>query len=109
MIETAQPRRRRTLLQQAGSTSAIAGLAVLTGFLLDVVIAATFGAGRVTDSFFVAARLPLGAGALAVAAANQALAPAFATSLLNRGEQATCRLASLIITTTLPRRPPPSP
>jgi murein biosynthesis integral membrane protein MurJ len=95
------PRRRRTLLQQAGSTSVIAGLAVLTGFLLDVVIAATFGAGPTTDSFFVAARLPLGIGALAVAAANQALVPAFATSLLNRGEQPTWRLASIIISTTL--------
>ena len=79
----------------------IAGLAVLTGFLLDIAIAFAFGAGPITDSFFVAARLPLGAIALAVAAANQALVPAFATSLTNRGEGATWRLASIIITTTL--------
>ena len=102
MIPTGAPRRpRRSLLRQAGSTSVIAGLAVLTGFVLDITIAATYGAGQITDSFFVAARLPLGAVALAVAAANQALVPAFATSLINRGEQATWRLASIVITTTL--------
>ncbi|MDQ6719187.1 MAG: oligosaccharide flippase family protein [Candidatus Dormibacteraeota bacterium] len=101
MIAKGLPRKRRSLLRQAGSTSVIAGLAVLTGFLLDVVIAASYGAGPITDSFFVAARLPLGAGALAVAAANQALVPAFATSLGKRTEQATWRLASIIITTTL--------
>ncbi len=79
----------------------IAGLAVLTGFLLDIVIAASYGAGPITDSFFVAARLPLGIGALAVAAANQALVPAFAASLNKRSEQATWRLASILITCTL--------
>lgn len=76
----------------------IAGLSVLAGFLLDVVIAARYGAGPITDSFFVAARLPLGVGALAVAAANQALVPAFSASLNKRSEQATWRLASIIIT-----------
>ena len=102
MIPTEAPRRpKRSLLRQAGSTSVIAGLAVLTGFVLDITIAATYGAGQITDSFFVAARLPLGAVALAVAAANQALVPAFATSLNNRGEQATWRLASIVITATL--------
>ena len=74
---------------------------MLTGFLLDVVIAAKYGAGPITDSFFVAARLPLGIGALAVAAANQALVPGFATSLNGRGEQATWRLASILISSTL--------
>ena len=102
MIATRRPRRDgRSLLRQAGSTSVVAGLAVLTGLLLDVVIAATYGAGPITDAFFVAARLPLGVGALVVAAANQALVPAFAMSLGKRSEQATWRLASIIITTTL--------
>ena len=102
MIKPGRPRRRaRSLLRQAGSTSAIAGLAVLTGFALDIVIAARYGAGPITDSFFVAARVPLGIGALAVAAANQALVPAFATSIAKRGEQATWRLASIIISSAL--------
>ncbi len=97
-----RPRRRtRSLIRQAGSTSVVAGLAVLAGFGLDIVIAATFGAGPVTDSFFVAARVPLGIWALAVAAANQALVPAFATSIAKRSEQATWQLASIIITSTL--------
>src|ERR1700694_4738991 len=101
MIAKGLPRKRRSLLRQAGSTSVIAGLAVLTGFLLDVVIAASYGAGPITDSFFVAIRLPLGIGALAVAAANQALDPALAASLNKRSEQATWSLASILITCTL--------
>ena len=100
-MDPGRPRGRRSLLQQAGSTSVVAGLAVLIGFLLDIVIAAKYGAGPITDSFFVAARVPLGVGALAVAAFNQALVPAFATSLTKRGEQATWRLASIIVTCTL--------
>ena len=88
------PRPRRSLLRQAGSTSAIAMLAVLAGFLLDVVIAATYGAGPITDAFFVSARIPLGIWALAVAAANQALVPAFSTSLNKHGEAATWRDSS---------------
>jgi murein biosynthesis integral membrane protein MurJ len=76
-------------------------LAVLAGFLLDIVIAWKYGAGAITDSFFVAARVPLGVWALAVAAANQALVPAFSASLAGRGEAATWRLASILITTTL--------
>jgi murein biosynthesis integral membrane protein MurJ len=93
--------RRRSLLQQAGSTSVIAGLAVLAGFGLDIVIAARYGAGPITDSFFVAARVPLGIAALAVAAANQALVPAFATSITKEGEKATWRLVSIVVTSTL--------
>ena len=93
--------RRRSLLRQAGSTSVIAMLAVLAGFVLDIVIAATYGAGPTTDSFFVAARVPLGIWALAVAAANQALVPAFSASLTRRGEAATWRLASILVTATL--------
>ena len=102
MIGSPTPRaRRRSLLQQASSTSVVAAAAVLSGFLLDIVIAASYGAGPITDSFFVAARLPLGVGALVVAAANQALVPAFASSLAKRSEQATWRLASILITATL--------
>lgn len=95
-----KPSRRRpaSLLRQASSTSVIAGLAVLAGFLLDVTIAARYGAGPITDSFFVAARVPMGVWALAIAAANQALVPAFSASLNQRGEQATWRLASILIT-----------
>jgi murein biosynthesis integral membrane protein MurJ len=97
-MTAAEPRRpRRSLVGQASATSVIAMLAVLSGFVLDIVIAATYGAGPITDSFFVAARIPLGVWALAVAASNQALVPAFSTSLSKRSEQATWRLASILI------------
>ena len=97
VIESPPRGPRRSLLGQASATSVIALLAVLSGCLLDIVIAATYGAGPTTDSFFVAARIPLGVWALAVAAANQALVPAFSTSLSKRGEAATWRLASTLI------------
>ncbi len=101
-ITAPRPRRpRRSLLRQAGSTSVIAMLAVLAGFGLDIVIAATYGAGPITDSFFVAARIPLGVWALAVAAANQALVPAFSASLTKRTEKDTWRLASILISATI--------
>ena len=41
---------KRSLIGQASATSVIAMLAVLSGFLLDIVIAATYGAGAIRAS-----------------------------------------------------------
>jgi putative peptidoglycan lipid II flippase len=87
----------RAVVRQAGLTGVAAGISVLFGLLLDVSIAARFGAGRATDSFFVAARIPLLLTAIVMVVANQALVPAFRTSLTRRGEAATQRLISLIV------------
>lgn len=74
---------------------------VIAGLILDVSIAFRFGAGTPTDSFFVAARIPLGLIAVITAAANQALVPAFRTSLTQRGERSTDRLISMVIAVVL--------
>ena len=95
---TPPPARRRSLVRQASLTSLVAAGAVAMGLLRDVVIAATFGAGPITDSFFVAARLPLGFAAIMVAAANQALIPAFTRSLAEQGEDETWLLVSRLVT-----------
>jgi murein biosynthesis integral membrane protein MurJ len=87
----------RAVVRQSGLTGIAAGVSVLFGLLLDISIAARFGAGAATDSFFVSARIPLGLTAIVMVVANQALVPAFRTSLTRRGEAATQRLISLIV------------
>ncbi len=93
--------RSGSLLRQSSLISLAAGGGVLAGLLLDIVIAASFGAGPATDAFFVAVRVPLGLGAVVTAAANQALVPAFSTSLFTRTEAATWRLVSILVTAIL--------
>lgn len=81
-------RERGDLLRTSGSTGVAAAVAIASGLLLDVVIAAAFGAGRSTDAFFVAARLPIGAITILGLGANQALVPLFSTWVTRRGERA---------------------
>ena len=45
---------------QSSGSSAAALVAMLSGLLLDVALAVRFGAGRQSDAFFVAARIPIG-------------------------------------------------
>ena len=98
---SAERREGRSMIRQSSLTSLVAGGSVLTGLLLDAVVAAKFGAGRATDSFFVAARIPLGLNAVVVAAANQALVPAISKSLVTRTEKETWKLVSTILTTLI--------
>jgi murein biosynthesis integral membrane protein MurJ len=65
--------------------------------ILDISIAFRFGAGPATDAFFVASRLPLGLVAVVMVAANQALVPAFRTSLTEHGERSADRLISMVV------------
>ena len=46
------------LLKAAASVSAMTLLSRITGFVRDTLIAVFFGAGAVTDAFFVAFRIP---------------------------------------------------
>src|SRR5205807_2268802 len=94
----AEKRAPSRMLRLAGLTSIAAGASVVSGLLLDLAIAARFGAGHSTDAFFVAARIPLGLAAVALVVANQALTPAFVASLERRGLQATTRLVSAVLT-----------
>ncbi len=66
-------------MRQSTLTSLVALVAVLSGLLLDLTVAAVFGAGRETDAFVVAARLPLGLSAVVMVVANQVLVPSFTT------------------------------
>ena len=74
---------------------------MLSGLVLDVAIATTYGAGRSTDAFFVSARIPLGLVAIVMVGANQALVPAISTWLVSKGREETWRLTSLLVVATL--------
>jgi murein biosynthesis integral membrane protein MurJ len=99
--EPHQKRTTRDVIRQSGTTSIAAAASVLSGLVLDVVIAATYGAGTSTDAFFVAARIPLGLVAIVMVGANQALVPAISTWLVRKGRDETWRLTSLLSLGTL--------
>lgn len=92
---------RPRLVRQSLFTSGAAALAVASGLLLDIAIAAVFGAGRSTDAFFVAARIPLGLLAILTVGANQALVPAFATWNAQRDAARTALGISRVLTATV--------
>lgn len=92
---------RKGLLRNTGLTSVMALAAVVSGLLLDVAIAAGFGAGSGTDAFFVAARIPIGLAAVLMAGANQALVPAISTWMVRKGDEDTGRLVSVVLTASL--------
>lgn len=88
----------RSLVHQSGMTSIVAAMAMATGLLLDIAIAARFGAGAMTDAFFVAARIPVGITVLALAVSTQALVPTFSTWLVAKDRSEANRLLSLVLT-----------
>jgi putative peptidoglycan lipid II flippase len=87
----------RAIFRQSGLTGVAAAVGIVAGLVLDISIAYRFGARTNTDAFFVAARIPLGLVAVVMAVANQALVPAFRTSLTQRVERSTDRLISMIV------------
>ena len=91
----------RAVMRQSGLTGVAAAAGVIAGLVLDISIAFRFGAGENTDAFFVASRIPLGIAAVVMAAANQALVPAFRTSLTKRGDQHTNRFISMVVCVVL--------
>ena len=89
---------------QAGVVSAVGsiGLATLAsrvlGYARDVVLARAFGAGPLTDAFFVAFRIPnLLRRLLAEGALSSAVIPVFSETLARGGREAFARLARAVI------------
>jgi putative peptidoglycan lipid II flippase len=89
------------VVRQSGLTGVAAAAGVAAGLILDVSIAFAFGAGKNTDAFFVASRIPIGLVAVVMVAANQALVPAFRTSSTKRGERPTDHLISMVLCTVV--------
>ena len=85
------------VVRQSFVSGGMASVAVATGLMLDVVAAVVFGAGRDTDAFVVAARVPLALTAIMMLLGNQVLVPTFTTwaSVLD------ARRTRRLVTTTL--------
>ena len=87
------------LLRAAGAVSAMTMLSRITGFLRDMLIAIVFGAGAVTDAFFVAFRIPnLLRRLFAEGAFSQAFVPVVGEYRQKQGDAATRELASRVFT-----------
>jgi len=86
------------IARAAGIISGATLVSRVLGFVRDMVIARTFGAGTVTDAFFAAFRLPnmlrelLGEGAL-----SAAFIPVFTESMSRRGREGAWRLAWTVL------------
>lgn len=88
------------LLKALASVSAMTLLSRILGFARDAIIARVFGAGAMTDAFFVAFKLPnLLRRLFAEGAFSQAFVPVLAEYKNRRGEAATHVLVSRVATT----------
>jgi putative peptidoglycan lipid II flippase len=86
------------LLKAAASVSAMTLLSRISGFVRDVLIAVTFGAGALTDAFFVAFRIPnLLRRLVAEGAFAQAFVPVLGEYRARQGEDATRALADRVL------------
>src|SRR4051812_6091229 len=73
-------------------------LSRITGFARDTLIAVFFGAGALTDAFFVAFRIPnLLRRLFAEGAFSQAFVPVFGEYRARRGDDATRHLSSAVL------------
>jgi putative peptidoglycan lipid II flippase len=87
------------IARAAGVVSGATLVSRILGFVRDLIIARTFGAGTATDAFFAAFRLPnmlrelLGEGAL-----SAAFIPIFTDSFTTRGREGAWRLAWTVLT-----------
>jgi putative peptidoglycan lipid II flippase len=86
------------LLKAAASVSAMTLLSRITGFARDTLIAVFFGAGALTDAFFVAFRIPnLLRRLFAEGAFSQAFVPVLGEYRARNGDEATRRLAGNVL------------
>ena len=87
------------LLRALASVSSMTLLSRILGFARDAIIARAFGAGAMTDAFFVAFKLPnLLRRLFAEGAFSQAFVPVLAEYKNRRGEEATLILISRVAT-----------
>ena len=95
------PRKQGGFLRQSSTSSMAALLAMLSGLLLDVVLASKFGAGRTSDAFFVASRIPIGLSALLMTVATQVLVPMFVRDRRESGRRSAAVFASHVMTSVV--------
>src|SRR5436853_4854139 len=92
----------RQVVRALGSIGTATLLSRLLGYVRDMIVALAFGAGPVTDAFFVAFRIPnilrrlLGEGALATA-----VIPVFSDYTVNRTRQELTRMVAVVLAAAL--------
>ena len=96
MTKPAQ-RSGRGFVRQSATSSVAALFALLSGLLLDVALAVRFGAGKQSDAFFAAARIPIGLTALVTSVASVAWVPLFTRDRRDRGHQSMTQFASRML------------
>lgn len=85
------------VVRQSLLSGGTATIAVGSGLVLDVVAAAVFGAGRDTDAFVVAARLPLALTAVLMIIGNQVLVASYAAWSVTLDERRQRRLTTSVL------------
>ena len=92
------PDTEQQVVRALGSIGSATLLSRMLGYVRDMVVALTFGAGPITDAFFVAFRIPnilrrlLGEGALATA-----VIPVFSDYTVNRPRQEFLRMCAALL------------
>lgn len=85
--------------KNAGVMTLATGLSRILGLIRDQINAALFGAGLVSDAFYVAYRIPnMFRDLLAEGALSSAFVPAFTAYMNKGGKEAAYRLANLVLT-----------
>ncbi|MGB0100786.1 MAG: lipid II flippase MurJ [Nocardioides sp.] len=91
----------RRVVRQSFLSGGTATVAIGSGLILDIVAAAVFGAGRETDAFVVAARVPLALTAIMMLVGNQLLVATYATWSVTVDERRRRRLVTTVVTGAL--------
>ena len=99
--ETVPQGARRGFIGQSATSSVAALVAMLTGLLLDVSVSVHFGAGRQSDAFFAASRIPIGVAALLMTVAVQAWVPQFVRDRRDHGSASLTAFASRMFTAVM--------
>src|SRR5438046_8196180 len=101
-VSEEQPSAQHGVLRAVGVIAAATLASRVLGFVRDMVVALVFGAGPVTDAFFVAFRIPnilrrlLAEGALATA-----VIPVFSDYAVNRTREELTRMLAVVLAAAL--------
>jgi putative peptidoglycan lipid II flippase len=101
-VTPAEPTTERQVVGALGSIGAATLVSRLLGFVRDMVVALAFGAGPVTDAFFVAFRIPnILRRLLAEGALSTAIVPVFTEYSVRRSRPEFLRLVGAVFTAAL--------
>jgi putative peptidoglycan lipid II flippase len=87
----------KDLLRNSTTVSGLTGLGVISGFLVNAVIAARFGVGAETDAFFIAWTLPNMVTTFAHVSFSWTLVPLFAKRFTEESENSVWSFASVLL------------